>query len=261
MAVYGDFNTLVISAQSSLNGGTEGSGSLYKAIDLSTGDFAANALGAAGRALGILYSLNDSGSPVTVGYEGHMKYVAAAAINAFAPLTVTTSGYFTTAASGDYVVGKNGRVAATSGSVYDGWFENLIRPVLFDASSGDRSLYPDVTSYAAASIGIAGMAVILSTGEVAATTRSFTSGITMGVSALSGTGYLKSHGIALVRAGGGTVAANAVLTQTVSGYAIAAASGDYAWGRTLFAIASGALGKALVDFAGARSIAASWELN
>ena len=73
-------------------------------------------------ACGIIKNKPKNGDHVTVAYAGEIKYIAGGAVAAGARLTVATSGYFTSAASGDYIVGRNGPAAVTSGSVGRGFF-------------------------------------------------------------------------------------------------------------------------------------------
>lgn len=114
----GNFETWTMQAGNNLNSATAGTGALYKAVRNKTGDFASN-----GReASGILESTCDSGNGATFGYAGPMKCTLGAAISsADTLLSVTTSGYFKAAGSGDWIVGKL-LSPVTSGGVSNGIF-------------------------------------------------------------------------------------------------------------------------------------------
>lgn len=85
-------------------------------------------------ACGILMNKPASGDHATVGFNGVLKYAAGATVNAGERLTVTTSGWFVTAAnSGAYVVGMNGPDAVTSGSIGTGIF-GFSNPAIIPAS-------------------------------------------------------------------------------------------------------------------------------
>ena len=73
-------------------------------------------------ARGILMSKPANGQQGQIGINGIMKFRAGGAVAVGATLTVTTSGYFTVSASGDYLVGHCGETAATSGSLATGIF-------------------------------------------------------------------------------------------------------------------------------------------
>ena len=94
-------------------------GCIYHAIALDDGKLANNGKEAGG----ILLSRPKSGEGGTLGYSGELKFAAGAAVAAHKPLTVTTSGWFTGAGSGDYIVGRNGQTAVTTGSVGTGLFD------------------------------------------------------------------------------------------------------------------------------------------
>lgn len=73
-------------------------------------------------ASGILLSKPKNGEAASVGSIGELPFQAGGAAAANAALTVTTSGYVTAAGSGDFIVGKNGQTAVTSGSMGRGLF-------------------------------------------------------------------------------------------------------------------------------------------
>ena len=89
----------------------------YHAIALSDGKLANNAE----ETSGILISKPNNEQFAEVGYIGEMKFKAGATIAKGAKLTVTTSGWFTTAASNDTVVGEC-KLAVSSGSFGTGIF-------------------------------------------------------------------------------------------------------------------------------------------
>ncbi|MEE8394801.1 MAG: hypothetical protein V3S29_02020 [bacterium] len=131
MSVEGRFFNWTMSAGEDLDDLTPGSGDLFKAIALDDGKPAANGKEAGG----ILIYGGKSGEHISIGISGVMKFVAAGAVVAGARLTVTTSGYFTTAVSGSYVVGSNLDTAVASGAVGTGMF-NFAGRSYFGVQSG-----------------------------------------------------------------------------------------------------------------------------
>lgn len=129
MSVEGRYFTWTMAAGEDLNDLVASSGDLYKAIALDDGKPAANGKEAGGI---LLYGAK-SGEHVTLGYLGVMKFVAGAAITAGKRVTVTASGYFITAVSGSYVVGRNLDTAVASGAIGTGAF-NFAAPVYFGDS-------------------------------------------------------------------------------------------------------------------------------
>ena len=106
------FNTS-IEAKEDLNG----SAFQYHAVALDDGKLANNGL----EASGILLNKPKTGEGLTLGYFGEQKFAAGGTISAGARISVTTSGWFTAALSGDYSVGRN-KTAVTSGSLGTGMF-------------------------------------------------------------------------------------------------------------------------------------------
>lgn len=89
----------------------------YHAIALDDGKLANN-----GReALGILVGTPRSGEAAAVAITGEEKFKAGEGLSAGNKLTVATSGWFTKAASGDWLVGVV-KAAVTSGSLGTGIF-------------------------------------------------------------------------------------------------------------------------------------------
>ena len=118
MSVEGRYFAWSISAGEDLDDLTPGTGNLFKAIALDDGKFAMNGREAGG----ILLYGGKSGEHVTLGYAGVLKFTAKVAIPKGARLTVTTSGYFTSASSGKYVCGRNLDTAVASGADGTGAF-------------------------------------------------------------------------------------------------------------------------------------------
>lgn len=115
MAMSGRFNSIQLVAGADLNTG-DGTGAQYKAVAVG-GTIAPSGT----TAIGLLQNKPKSGEDAEVGYEGHMKGVAGAAITAGARLIVTTSGYLITAIG---AVVPCGRALATcaSGATVEGLF-------------------------------------------------------------------------------------------------------------------------------------------
>lgn len=87
----------------------------YKAVDID-GTIAADT-----GAYGIAQNKPKNGEDLSILYAGESRYYAGAAVSAGARLTVTTSGYFITAASGDIAVGR-AYAAVGSGGIGVGHF-------------------------------------------------------------------------------------------------------------------------------------------
>ncbi|MHC4620447.1 MAG: hypothetical protein ACYTEQ_22090 [Planctomycetota bacterium] len=115
MARFGEHRRTTIQAKEDLN--TDGH--QYQAIAFDDGKVA-NSGGEAG---GILINKPENGEHANIGYDGEMKYRAGGAVAAGKAITVVTSGYFTAAGSGDYIVGRNSDAAVNSGSVGTGFFD------------------------------------------------------------------------------------------------------------------------------------------
>lgn len=89
----------------------------HQAIALDDGKVANNGA----EAVGILMNKPKNGEGARVGFVGEMKFRAGGAITKDGPITVATSGYFTAAGSGDYIVGR-AKAAVSSGSIGTGFF-------------------------------------------------------------------------------------------------------------------------------------------
>src|SRR3972149_2603747 len=88
--MYGRFTPIQLTAGADLNTG-EGTGAQYKAIAVG-GTIAATGT----TAIGLLQNKPKSGEDATIGYAGHLKGVAGAAISSGARLAGTKTGYFIT---------------------------------------------------------------------------------------------------------------------------------------------------------------------
>lgn len=84
-------------------------------------------------ASGILMNKPKSGEAASVGTVGEMAFQAGGAVAADAAMTVTTSGYCITAGSGYHIIGYNGQVAVTSGSIGRGNFNFNTRVYAFSS--------------------------------------------------------------------------------------------------------------------------------
>lgn len=109
--------TFVITAAEDLDDLTPGTGDIYKAIAVNDGKVANNGE----EATGILVAGGKSGEFITIATHGVCKFTAGGAITKGAQVTCSTSGYFTSAASGSAVVGM-ALEAASSGDVIRGSF-------------------------------------------------------------------------------------------------------------------------------------------
>ena len=125
MAHEGQYRTWSAKAGADLSDIAAGTGKIYKAIT-QLGIVA----GAPGDdAMGLLLYAGTSGSHITLGISGEMKFTAGAGITSVnAPLSVAANGYLTVATSGDFVVGNfvggaNRSTSISSGSVGTGLFD------------------------------------------------------------------------------------------------------------------------------------------
>lgn len=92
----------------------------FHTIAMDDGKLAANGSEASG-ILDIDGALSGDFVPLII--SGGAKYAAGGAVAAGGRLTTTTSGWVTAASSGDYVIGRNGKSAVTSGSIGEGHFD------------------------------------------------------------------------------------------------------------------------------------------
>jgi len=115
MAGTGQFFSVAIAAGADLNTGG-GTGAQYKAVAVG------GTIAPAATAIGLIQNKPKNGEDLTVGYLGHMKGVAGAAIAAGARVLVTTSGYLITATGANIPVGR-ALAAAASGATVEGIFD------------------------------------------------------------------------------------------------------------------------------------------
>ena len=111
MANTGRFSSIQLAAGADLNTGN-GTGAQYKAVAVGGTIAATNAT-----TVGLLQNKPKNGEDAEVGYEGHMKGVAGAAISAGALLMVTTSGYVITRTAITLPCGRAITAAASGGTV------------------------------------------------------------------------------------------------------------------------------------------------
>jgi hypothetical protein len=133
MAVEGRYFTWTVAAGENLDDLTPGAGSLFKAIAIDDGKYAANGREAGG----VLVFGGRTGEHLTLGYAGILKFVAGAAVGKGKRLTVTGSGYFVEAGSGSYIVGRCLDTAVASGSVGTGAFN--FATVAYMGDSGETA--------------------------------------------------------------------------------------------------------------------------
>jgi hypothetical protein len=133
MAVEGRYFTWTVAAGEHLDDLTPGTGSLFKAIAVGDGKFAAGGR----QAGGVLMFGGRAGEHVTLGYAGIMKFVAGAPVGKGKRLTVASSGYFVEAGSGSYVVGRCLDAAVSSGAVGTGAFN--FATVAYMGNSGEQA--------------------------------------------------------------------------------------------------------------------------
>lgn len=188
-------------------------------------------------ASGILIDRPENNQHATIALAGEIKFAAGGGtITAGDKLTVTTSGWFTTAGSDDAVVGE-AKYTVTSGSIGTGIFE-------FATSTAQPNCFVyDVTP--AVNI-VAGNAYDITDHKQADDGDGHTgcapSAISSGVA-----GQIVVGGITKVLIGGGTVTKGTKLTVATSGYYIAADSGYWIVGQALASsTASGYTGDAFI---------------
>ena len=223
---------LVVVSAVDLSGTTPGTGPLYKAIT-----HAGNIAGVGSGALGLLQFGAQSGAHVDVGWEGDMKYVAAAAIAAGGLLAVTTSGYLTVPVSGAGVVGRNADLAVASGEIGEGTF-NFALPQQWRPDSynlDDLSTFTTANNLSGATL--PGLAVQASSGDFPAAGGSPTGILVVGATS-GNTAIQKVSGVVQVRAGG-VLGTGDLIRHAASGWWVAADSGDKCGARALAASAAG----------------------
>lgn len=187
-------------------------------------------------ASGILLNKPKSGEFLTLGYQGEMKFAAGLAISKGAKVTVTTSGWFTTADSNDPIVGE-AKAAVTSGSLGTG---------LFNFPSGTDKGNAWIEQFTPKAAVLAGTAICLDPDMLQANNGEEADAVAIGAAA---SGYASNFGVAgilSVKCDPALVCSlGNALTVTTSGYFIPCDSGYYQVGRALENIGSNAAGKAL----------------
>jgi len=248
MSVQNNFMSWSIQASEALNDLTAGTGDIYKAVDMAGGIASDNT------ALGILQYGADNGGHVSVGIYGIMKYVASAAVGAGADLTVTTSGYFTTAASGDTAIfGRNLTSSVASGAVGTGLFDfSGSKRFDVDSSAAAALVQLDFTSQDDLSVALsAGKFANISSGDFATAPGNDAGAVIISGADSGGSSKGQVQGMVSVRAGG-VVALGESITTANSGWAVKADSGDMILGRAMAASAAGNSGStfnAVIDMA------------
>ena len=111
MAQYGEHNGINFEALEDLDS------HIYFAVTLDDGKIANNGA----EATGILLNKPKTGESANCGVQGDLPYQAGGAVTKGDKLTVATSGYCTSAGSGDHIVGK-AILTTTSGSIGRGMF-------------------------------------------------------------------------------------------------------------------------------------------
>jgi hypothetical protein len=253
MAVENKIMTWTFKAQADIDDLTAGSGDIFKAVSNAAGDIASTGQDA----IGILQFVGKDTEHVTFAHAGISKFTVNAAISsADVPLTVTTSGYFAEADSGDYVVGKflegtNRATTLSSGSVGTGLF-NFANKILLDSDSGHIAAYEVHEFSAKADLSTAGdlnKAISINDGDFADTSND-ADGVLYTGTVSGGTSAARMMGKLDVRAGN-VITINRSLKVT-SGWFLDADSGDLIVGRALAASAAGNSGgtvAAVVNFA------------
>jgi len=203
----------------------------YHAIALVDGFLANNGE----EASGILLNKPKSGEFLALGYVGELKFCSGAAISKGDKVTVTTSGWFTTADSNDPILGE-AKAAVTSGSVGTG---------LFNFPTGTDKAGMFIDSITPKVDLIAGTAIALDD-LVQADHGEEADAVAIGA-ATSGTAQnFGLAGIMNLRCDPAKVCSlGDALTVTTSGYFIPCDSGYISVGRAFANIGSDAVGKAL----------------
>ncbi len=122
MAIQGNYSNLTIKAGEDLNDLTA-SGDLFKAITVS-----GSTASTGETALGILQYGGKTGEFVTLGYAGVMKFSAGNSVTSGTLLTVNSLGYFVSATTDSYIIGRCLGTHVSSGAVGTGVF-NFATPV------------------------------------------------------------------------------------------------------------------------------------
>jgi len=204
----------------------------YHAIALDDGLLANNGE----EASGILLNKPKSGEFLTLGYVGEMKFAAGLAISKGAKLTVTTSGWFTTADSNDPILGE-AKAAVTSGSLGTG---------LFNFPTGTDKANAFYASFTPLADMLAGTAICLDADMLQADTGEEADAVAIGAATSGTAANFGVAGIMAVKMDPSLCCSMGdALTVTTSGYFTLADSGYYQVGRALANIGSNSTGNAL----------------
>ena len=237
---------LTLVAAVDMSGGVRGTGTMFKAAT-----YAGNIANVASGAAGLIQSQVRSGQQVPVAWHGEFDYIANAAIAAGLPLSITTSGYVRAAVSGDMVIGRNGEIAATSGSVARGTF-NFVNPWQYSPDSYNRDdLFTFSTAVDLTVAGAVGKVIYANSGDFHSGVIQHGTGVLVEGATSGGTARAKVMGIVPVRAGA-VITLGRNLTYGTSGSLIHATSGTIVVGKAMAASAagnSGGLFNAAVNFA------------
>ena len=203
----------------------------FHAFALVDGQLAAHAE----EASGILINKPASGAFAHVGYVGEMKFAAGGAISKGGKITVTTSGWFIAADSGDTIVGE-AKASVTSGSVGTGIFG--VFPGVTDRTMSiqyplaAKTLIPAGHAISFATATQANSALQATAVAIASTTSGTTADFVLfGLCTIQGTTA-------------DNITAGELVTVTTSGYFTPCTSGYYPSGMALAAISSGSTGPA-----------------
>lgn len=211
-----------------------GSGPQYHAFALVDGQLAANAE----EASGILLNKPASLAFAQVGYVGEMKFAAGGAISKGGKITVTTSGWFIAADSGDTIVGE-AKASVTSGSVGTGIFN--VFPGVTDRTATIQTAYtPKATIPAGIAIALNDLIQANNGAEAAAVAIASTNSGTAADFVLWGIATVKCDPAKVCSLGD-------LLTVATSGYFQPVTSGYYSVARALANIGSDATGLAWFD--------------
>jgi len=206
------------------------SGHQYHAIALVDGKLA----NSGEEASGILLNKPKSAEFAALGYIGELKFAAGLAISKGSKLTVTTSGWLTTADSNDPIVGE-AKAAVTSGSVGTGLFA-------FPTAT-DKAMYFPFEVTPTVNV-LAGTGYSLDDNKCADNGEECDG---VAITALSSgvAGNIAITGVIGVRYADVTSAGDQ-LSVTGSGYFSILSSGYYGVGKCLANVASGLVGDALI---------------
>ena len=216
-----------------MSGTVRGTGVLYKAVTMA-GNIASVGSGAAG----LLQIGAKSGQNITVGWHGEGQYIASAAVVAHGLLAVTTSGYLGVPNSGDWVVGRNAEIAATSGSVARGTFDFPGAYQWRPDSHNIDGLFGFATAADLTVANAVGKAVYAASGDFHSGVIQQATGVLVTGATSGGTAIAKIAGIVPVRAGA-VITIGRNLTTTNSGHFIHATSGTLVVGKAVAASAAG----------------------